>query len=117
MIRAYFLPVLIVNDAEQIAGIEFIHDAVVECTIEPLVKKLIQDTSGPEHDGLVALARSWNEAEPYEVDLYNAREIPPSPTPDYIRGCKILHNPNLPMPATDVAELLRIFGRRLGYDF
>ncbi len=117
MILVYLLPVTTIGGIEQVAGIEFIHDAVVECTENPTIRKLIQDTTQAEHDGLFLVALSIDEPTPDELTLYNAREIPPPPTPDYIRGCEILHNPNRPMPATDVAEILRIFGRRLGYDF
>lgn len=42
---------------------------------------------------------------------------PPEPNPDTLRAQEILSNPNIPIPATDLADLVRIFGRRLGYDF
>jgi len=38
-------------------------------------------------------------------------------SPDYHRACDILHNPTIPIPAPDLAELVRIFGRHLGYHF
>ena len=117
MIRVYFLPVLTIAGGEVVAGAEYIHDALLECTDDPMERKLIQVTTDDEHTGLVACASSWREAKPYEVDLYNAMVIILPPDPDYVRACEILHNPSIPMPAPDVAEILRIFGRRLGYDF
>lgn len=57
----------------------------------------------------------------YMVDLVN-QVVLPNPdydphTPDYHRACEILSNPSIPIPAPDLADLVRIFGRRLGYDF
>lgn len=117
MILVYLLPVNTVNGTEVVAGIEFIHDALLLATELVDVRKLIQDTTQAEHDGLFLVALDINDPTAEELALFNAREINPPPTPDYLRACEILSNPNIPIPAPDLAALVRIFGRRLGYDF
>ena len=117
MIRVYFLPVVPIQGVEHVAGEEFMHDALLDSTEEPDIKKLTQDTTGAEHAGLIAVANSWREPTLHEIDLYHERVIIPPPDPDYIRACEILSNPAIPIPAPDLAELLRIFGRHMGYRF
>jgi len=117
MIRVYWLPTAHINGVPTIAGIEFIHDALLDTTEDPDVRKLIQDTTPDEHLGLVAVANSWRDATPEEIDRFHAEVIPFVPDPDTIRAEEILHNPTIPIPAPDLAELVRIFGRRLGYRF
>jgi len=117
MIRVYFLPVITTNHCEEIAGIEFVHDAILEATPDPMLRCLIQDTTTDEHDGLISVATSWRDADQLEIDLYNTYDFPWLPTPDELRAEEILHNPSIPIPAPDLADLVRIFGRRLGYHF
>lgn len=117
MIRVYFLPVETIDGTEQVAGIEFIHDALLEATAETDIRKLIQDTSQAEHDGLVAAGGISEAATQKDIDRYHEQVIIPPPDPDYDRACEILSNPAIPIPAPDLAKLVRIFGRRLGYRF
>lgn len=117
MILVYFLPVETIDGTEQVAGIEFIHDALLECTEEPDVRKLTQDTTQEEHDGLFIVATDIREPTQLELERFHAEVIPFVPDPDTIRAEEILHNPTIPIPAPDLAELVRIFGRRLGYHF
>jgi len=76
MIRVYDLPVIVIDDAETVAGIEFIHHSLLACTEQPLVRKLIQDTTPLEHDGLVAVALEWREAYKIEIALLNSLDFP-----------------------------------------
>lgn len=117
MISVYFLPVIIANGVEQVAGIEYIHDALLETTDDPMVRKLTQDTNQVEYDHLYPLSMEAYDATQEEIDLYHAVVIIPPVDPYYIRACEILSNPAIPIPAPHLAELVRIFGRRLGYDF
>ena len=69
MIRVYFLPVVTINGTEQVAGSEFIHDALLECIASSDVRKLIMDTTSSEHDQLKALAIEYRGATKKERDL------------------------------------------------
>lgn len=117
MILVYLLPVVTMDGTEQVAGIDFIHDAVLETTEDSGVRKLIQDTTQAEHDGLFLVALSIDDPTAYELELYNAREIPVPPTPDYLRACELLETSPDVITQPEQWELLRIFARRLGYDF
>ena len=117
MIRVYFLPVETIDGTEQVAGIEFMHDALLECTEDPQVRCLIQNTTQDEHDGLVAVALTWREPEAIELAQFNAREIEPPPSADTLRAQELLASSPDVITQPEQWELLRIFGRRLGYDF
>lgn len=117
MIRVYFLPVETIDGTDIVAGIEWMHDALLECTEEPNVRKLIMDCTLEERDIFHPLAIEARDPSQEEIDRYNAQVIPFVPDPDTIRAEEILHNPTLPIPAPDLADLVRIFGRRLGYRF
>lgn len=117
MIRVYFLPVETIDGTEQVAGIEWIHDALLECTEDPNIRKLTQDTTQTEHDGLVAVAIAWRDATQEEITLFNAQvEIIP-PDPDTLRAEELLSSSPDAIAMPEMWELMRIFGRRLGYDF
>ena len=117
MIIVYFLPVETVNGAEQVAGTDIIHDALLLTTDQPDVRKLIMDPTPAEHTALASLALLNRLPSQAETDLYNSEITPFVPDPDTIRAEEILSNPAIPIPAPDLAELVRIFGRRLGYRF
>lgn len=115
MIRVYFLPVRIIDGAEQIAGIEFIHDALLECTEVPDIRKLIQDTTEAEHAGLVTAGGKAHPATPEEVDRYHAEVIILPPDPDVIRAKELLTTSPAVITPPEMWELLRIIGRRFGW--
>lgn len=117
MILIYFLPVHIIDDAEQVAGIEFIHNALLECTEDPAIRKLTQDATQEEHEGLFMVALDIREPTQEEIDRFHAEVIPFFPSQDTLDAEAILHNPSIPIPAPDLAKLVRIFGRHLGYRF
>lgn len=117
MIRVYLLPVETIDGAEQVAGIEFIHDALQLTTETPGTRRLIMNTTQVEHDALVAVAGDTYPASQDEIDLYNAQvEILP-PDPDTIRAQEILASSPDVITQPEQWELLRIIGRRLGYRF
>ncbi len=106
-----------INDTEVVAGIDLIHDALLETTESPLIRKLIQDTTPDIHDQLTALASQVRDPFPDEIALFNARPPTPVPDPDTIRAEELLTNSPEVITQPEMWELLRIFGRRLGFRF
>lgn len=117
MIATYFLPVETIDGTERVAGIEFIHDALLECTEEPDMRKLIQDTTDTEHTALLIYAISWNEATPEELERFNARVIIREKDADTLRAEELLTASPAVITQPEMWELMRILARRLGYDF
>ena len=115
MIRTYYLLVETIDGTEQVVGSYLIHDALLQTTSEPTLRKLIMDTSPEEHDQLAALAENWNEATPEEIDQYNAQVVITPPDPDTIRAEEILATSPDVITMPEMWDLLRIFGRRMGY--
>lgn len=115
MIRCYLLPVEYVDGVEQVAGIEFIHHALLECTIDPGFRILTQDTSQPEHDGLAAFADTWSEATQDEIDRFNALVVAVVADPDVVRARELLATSPAVITMPEIWELLRIIGRRSGW--
>jgi len=76
MIKVYMLPVERVDNIDKIKGEEYIHNAILECTEEPMVRKLIMDTTPDEDTALSALAIEARDPTQVEIDAYNALEIP-----------------------------------------
>lgn len=115
MIRVYLLHTHIFDGAEQVAGTDIIHDALLLATPSPDLRKLIMDTTTEEHEALSLLAVEVPEVQPEDIQLYNAQvEILP-PDPDTIRAEEILANSPDVITQPEMWELVRIFGRRLGY--
>lgn len=117
MILVYLLPTQVINGTEQVAGIEFIHDALLLATEEPSIRKLIQDTTQEEHDGLFLVALDIDDPTADELTQFNARIIQPPPSADTLRAQELLASSPDVITAPEIWELLRIFGRRHGYDF
>lgn len=117
MIRVYFLHLELVDGVEQVSCIEWIHDALLECTEEPDVRKLIQDTTPVEHAHLSDFALEVRDATQDEFDRYNARIPLPTPDPDILRAEELLTSSSNVITQPEIWELVRIFGRRLGYIF
>lgn len=114
MIRVYFLPVTLLHGTEQVAGIEFIHDALLDCTEEPDIRKLIMDTTDAEHGGLLAAGAVPAEATQEDIDRYNAQVAPFTPSPDITRAQELLSNSPLVITHVEIWELMRIYGRLHG---
>jgi len=79
MIKTYFLPVNRIDNVETVAGMEYIHNAVLG--VEGTERKLIQDTTPEEDFFLSTLSSMSREATDEEkAELENMLlEFPPSP--------------------------------------
>ncbi len=111
MIRIYYLPVETIDGTEQVAGIEFIHDAILECTVFPDIRLLIMNSAGEEHDLLADEAITWHEAPQETIDLYLAEVTITPPDTDIARAAQLLTNSPDVITQPEMWELLRIFGR------
>ncbi len=65
MIRVYYLETV---KGEVVKGGGFIHHAILD--FEGGLRRLLQDTTPTEHNGLVAAAVSWREADKDEIAKY-----------------------------------------------
>ena len=75
------------------------------------------DTTDEEHTQLASLSEAHRDATQDEIDQYNAEvEIIP-PDDDTISAEEILSTSPDVITQPEIWDLLRIFGRRLGYRF
>ena len=81
-IRVYYLEVERIENTEKVRGIEYIHNAILECSEKPNVRKLIQDTIEAEHTALSALALEVRKPTPQEIEAFNTLPIPSPPARD-----------------------------------
>ncbi|MBA7685924.1 hypothetical protein ES703_94355 [subsurface metagenome] len=114
MIRVYFLPVQSVDGSEILAGVEIIHDALVECAEEPDIRKLIMDTTDAEHAELLATGAVPAVASQEEIDLYHAEVVIIPLDPDIERARVLLASSPAVITQPEMWELMRIFGRLHG---
>ncbi|MBA7706769.1 hypothetical protein ES703_115626 [subsurface metagenome] len=114
MIKVYLLPIETIDGTEQVAGIDLIHDALLDTTEDPLIRKLIQDTTDQEHAQLATLSLEHRDATPEELALFEARELAPEPDADTLRAQELLATSPSVITQPEMWELMRIFGRRLG---
>jgi len=117
MIRVYSLPVETIDGAEQVAGIKFIHDALLECTEDPDTQRLIMNTTDLEHQSLLNFPCHWREPTDAELVLYYSLVVISLDSLDTIRAQELLATSPAVITMPEIWELLRIFGRRLGYRF
>lgn len=68
MIKVYYLPVIKEGTREVVAGIESIHNALLETTENPEVRKVIQDTTAEEDVNLTAVALQVRDPLQEEID-------------------------------------------------
>lgn len=115
MIRVYFLAVETIDGTDTVVGIEYMRHGILQ--VEGTGRKLIQDTTDPEHFMLASLAESWREATQDEIDLFDA--VPPvePPDPEYVRVCELLASSSDVITMPEIWDILREFGERLGYRF
>lgn len=116
MVRIYYLETEIIDNAEVVKGIEYIHGGVLG--VEGILRKLTQDTTEDEHNGLAAIAVSWREAtadEILQLEAIIAMTYQPLPDPDYDKACGLLARSPPAITMVEAWELLRLFGKRLGY--
>lgn len=117
MIKVYILPSSIENNTEVIAAEESIRNALLIPMPEPLVWKLIQDTTPEEHTALDTVAIDVLDPTQLELDNYSSTVIIPEPDPDYERACELLATSAPAITQPEMWELARIFGKILGYRF
>ena len=115
MIRVYFLPVETVSGTEQVAGIEFIHDALLECTELPGIHKLTMNTTDDEDAGLEAAAGMARAASPEEINHFNALVVAVVANPDVERARELLATSPAVITMPEIWELLRIIGHQFGW--
>jgi len=114
MIRVYYLPVSTVDNTAIVSGLDLIHDAILLCTADPLVRKLIMNTTATDHEALISLAESHREPTQAELDLFNSLPPIPPPNPDKLRLQEIVDNPTEAIPQTEVWEAIRILTKLQG---
>lgn len=115
MIRVYILPVITFEGTDRVLGIDIIHDALLWTTPAPTLRKLIMDTTVAEHEALLDVCVSCPTPTQADIQAFNSQvEIIP-PDPDTIRANELLSTSPQVITAPEMWELLRIFGRRLGY--
>jgi len=117
MIRVYSLPVETIEGIETVAGIDIIHDALLECTENPDTRRLIMNTTDLEHQSLLTFPCHWREPTDAELVLYHSLVVISQDSPDTIRAQELLAASPDVITMPEIWELLRIFGRRLGYRF
>lgn len=115
MIRTYFLQVILIDGGETVRGADIIHHALLETTANSFTRLLIMDTTPEEHTLLIALADSFRDASPQEIEQYTAQVFIIPPDPDTIRAQEILATSPAAITMPELWELLRIYGRRLGF--
>lgn len=115
MIRGYLLPLETVNGSEQVVGIDQIHNAVLSTTSDPDVYKLIMDTTTPEHEALSLLAIEVLFTTLEDLASFYARTEPHILSPNELRAQELLETSPAVITMPEMWELLRIYGRRLGY--
>lgn len=117
MIRVYYLEAITENDVNSVKGIDLIHDAILQVTEEPGVRLLIMDTTSEEHDALQAVALQVHNPTPTELELYNATVKVFEKDLDTLRAEELLELSPAVITQPEIWELLRIYGRHLGYSF
>ena len=117
MIKVYLLLVETIDGKEVVTGIDLIHDAILQTTYDPLIRKLIMDTTPDEDTALTQLAIGTHYATDGEVALYNAHVVISTPDPDTIRVEELLTSSPDVINQPEMWELMRLIGKRLGYRF
>lgn len=115
MLRVYYLPVEPTPEGERVLGVDLIHGAILECTEEPDVRKLIMDTTADEHAQLEDMAVLVRDPTQDEIDLFNSGVIPQPPDPELDRIVEILETSPGAITMPEMWELLRLIAHRLGY--
>jgi hypothetical protein len=82
MIKIYYLEVNSEDNTEQVRGSEFIHNAILEGTGKPEVRKLIMDTTPDEDVALSALAIKVEEATSQDISSLAALPVSTLPARD-----------------------------------
>lgn len=113
MIKVYILPVQRLDNTDTAVGIEHIHHALLTCDAGKAT--LVQDTTPEEDIALSALALEVRDPTPEEMASLEALPEPVPPTEDELRAGELLATSPAVITQPEIWELLRIFGRKLGY--
>uniref|UniRef100_A0A6H1ZSM1 Uncharacterized protein n=1 Tax=viral metagenome TaxID=1070528 RepID=A0A6H1ZSM1_9ZZZZ len=113
MIKVYILLVQRIDNTDAVVGIEHIHHAFL--TYGAGKATLVQDTTPEEDTALSALAIEVRDPTPEEIAALEALPEPMPPTEDELRVRKLLATSPAVITQPEIWELLRIFGRKLGY--
>jgi len=82
MIKVYFLPVERIDNTDKVKGSEYIHDAILDCTEKPDVRKLTMDVT-PEEDAVLSeVAIEIRNPTPEEITTYGNLQEPSTPGRD-----------------------------------
>jgi len=117
MIRVYDLQSTIIEGVDTVACIDLIHDALLQITETPGVRRLIMYTSNEEHDALQAVALQVREPTQAELELYNGTVTIFVKDSDTLRIEELLHQSPPVITQPEMWEAIRIIARRLGYSF
>ena len=115
MLRAYYLPVEPTPEGEQVLGVSLIHEAILEGTEEPGVRKLLMDTTPDEHDQLEDMAVLVRDPTQDEIDQFNARGVEPPPDAELVRIRELLGSSPDVISMPEVWELFRLISKRLDF--
>jgi len=115
MLKVYYLPILTIDTTEAVAGIDLIHDAILDCTEHPGIRKLLMDTTPDEHNAFKLLGVESRDPTQDEIDFYHQTVVITEPDPDTIRAEEILATSPTLITMPEIWELLRIICRRLGF--
>lgn len=117
MIIVYFLPVITVYDTEQVVGLEFIHDAILESTVEPDIRRLIMDTTDAEHDGLLAAGAVSEAASQKDIERWLTEVTITPPDPDIEALLAIIANPPTSITMPEIWAAIRILSKLHGITY
>ena len=70
MIKTYLLPVERIDNTDTVKGAEYIHNAILEGTDKPDMRRLIMDTTPDEDSALSTLAVKVEEPTQRDIDNY-----------------------------------------------
>lgn len=117
MIRVYLLPVITISGTEQVSCIHLIHDALLDCTHDPIIRYLLMDTTDEEHTILAVASEAHRAATQQELDRYQQYITITPPDPDRLRAQELLSSSPDVITQPEMWELIRIFGKLLGLTF
>lgn len=109
MIRVYYLETERIGNTDTVKGMEYIHNTILG--VEDDLRKLIQDTTDIEHNGLIGVAVSWRAATNEEIELLATLPAPIPDPPDIVLIKKYLADPHSGLPDLETAfvALARLF--------
>lgn len=111
MIRAFILPVNLIDGTEHVSGETFIHDALLLSTPNPSLRRLIMDVTPSENDSLFAVCTSFSDATPNEIAILQSLYAPTLINPDQDRLKYLLSTSPQQLTMPIVREILTLLAR------